>query len=98
MGSRDPAARRKRLRYDCGSGDCGTGEDQAHISLFAGDDSDLSGLGNFSSPRSGDGPAHDARLVAAMEVHGITAILTFDKSGFSRYPGIEVVHPEQVKG
>lgn len=41
-------------------------------------------------------PAHDARLVAAMRVHGLTAILTFDRTGFSRYPGIEVIHPEQV--
>jgi len=41
--------------------------------------------------------AHDARLVAAMQVHGLTAILTFDKAGFSRYPGIEVVHPDEVK-
>lgn len=41
-------------------------------------------------------PAHDARLVAAMHVHGLTAILTFDKSGFSRYPGIEVLHPADV--
>jgi predicted nucleic acid-binding protein len=41
-------------------------------------------------------PAHDARLVAAMQAHNLTAILTFDKTGFSRYPGIEVVHPEQV--
>ena len=41
-------------------------------------------------------PAHDARLVAAMQVHGITAILTFDKTGFARYPGIEVVHPADV--
>ena len=41
-------------------------------------------------------PAHDARLVAAMQAHGITAILTFDRSGFSRYPGIEVVHPADV--
>ena len=42
-------------------------------------------------------PAHDARLVAAMQVHGLTAVLTFDKTGFSRYPGIEVVQPEDVK-
>lgn len=42
-------------------------------------------------------PAHDARLVAAMQVHNLTAILTFDKTGFSRFPGIEVVHPDQVK-
>jgi predicted nucleic acid-binding protein len=42
-------------------------------------------------------PAHDARLVAAMQANGLTALLTFDKSGFSRCPGIEVVHPEQVE-
>jgi predicted nucleic acid-binding protein len=41
-------------------------------------------------------PSHDARLVAAMQVHGLTAILTFDKSGFSRFPVIEVVHPDEV--
>ena len=41
-------------------------------------------------------PAHDARLVAAMQVHGLTAILTFDRSGFSRFPAIEVVHPDEV--
>jgi predicted nucleic acid-binding protein len=41
-------------------------------------------------------PAHDARLVAAMQVHGLTAILTFDKSGFSRFPAIDVVHPNEV--
>jgi predicted nucleic acid-binding protein len=40
-------------------------------------------------------PAHDARLVAAMQAHGLTAILTFDRSGFSRYPGIQVVHPAE---
>jgi predicted nucleic acid-binding protein len=38
-------------------------------------------------------PAHDARLVAAMQVHRIASILTFDRTGFSRYAGIEVVHP-----
>jgi predicted nucleic acid-binding protein len=36
--------------------------------------------------------AHDARLVAAMQVHRLSAILTFDQ-GFLRYPGIEVVQP-----
>jgi predicted nucleic acid-binding protein len=41
-------------------------------------------------------PAHDARLVAAMHVHGVTSILTFDKTGFTRYAGIEVVHPAAV--
>jgi predicted nucleic acid-binding protein len=38
-------------------------------------------------------PAHDARLVAAMRVHGLTTILPFDRTGFSRYAGIEVLHP-----
>jgi predicted nucleic acid-binding protein len=28
-----------------------------------------------------------------MRVHGLAAILTFDSAGFSRYAGIEVVHP-----
>jgi len=41
-------------------------------------------------------PAHDARLVAALQVHGLTGILTFDRAGFSRYAGIEVVHPSEV--
>jgi predicted nucleic acid-binding protein len=29
----------------------------------------------------------------AMHVHGLTTILTFDRTGFSRYAGIEVLHP-----
>jgi predicted nucleic acid-binding protein len=40
--------------------------------------------------------SHDAHLVAAMQVHGLTAVLTFDKTGFSRFPGIEVIHPSEV--
>jgi predicted nucleic acid-binding protein len=43
-------------------------------------------------------PAHDARLVAAMQVHGLTSILTFDRTGFSRYAGIEGVHPADATG
>ncbi len=43
-------------------------------------------------------PAHDARLVAAMQAHGLTSILTFDRSGFSRYTDIEVIHPADVAG
>jgi predicted nucleic acid-binding protein len=42
-------------------------------------------------------PAHDARLVAAMQVHDLTSVLTFDRAGFSRYPGIEVVRPDEVR-
>jgi predicted nucleic acid-binding protein len=41
-------------------------------------------------------PSHDARLVAAMQVHGLTSVLTFDKSGFARFPDIEVVHPAEA--
>lgn len=39
---------------------------------------------------------HDARLVAAMIVHGIRNILTLDDSDFARYPEIVVVHPKDV--
>jgi|ERR1035438_1987533 predicted nucleic acid-binding protein len=36
---------------------------------------------------------HDARLVAAMQVHGVTRILTFNDKDFARYAEIEVVNP-----
>ncbi len=39
---------------------------------------------------------HDARLVAAMQVHGITHLLTLDQQDFARYPGITVVHPREL--
>jgi predicted nucleic acid-binding protein len=35
---------------------------------------------------------HDTRLVAAMNIHGIARILTFDTNDFLRY-GITVLHP-----
>ena len=41
-------------------------------------------------------PSHDARLVAAMQVPGLTAVLTFDTTGRARFPGIEVIHPAEV--
>ncbi len=37
--------------------------------------------------------AHDARLVAAMNVHGVSRILTFNGADFSRYSGITVIEP-----
>ncbi len=43
-------------------------------------------------------PSHDARLAAAVKVHGLKAILTSDKTCFSRFPGIEIVHPDEVEG
>jgi predicted nucleic acid-binding protein len=40
--------------------------------------------------------AHDARLVAAMNVHGLTHILTFNFADFQRYPTINAESPDQV--
>jgi len=40
--------------------------------------------------------AHDARLVAAMQRHGITHLLTFNTSDFARYPGITCIDPKTV--
>ncbi|HXD86033.1 MAG TPA: type II toxin-antitoxin system VapC family toxin [Urbifossiella sp.] len=37
--------------------------------------------------------AHDARLVAAMQVHGIASLLTFNSIDFLRYPTINVLEP-----
>ncbi len=39
---------------------------------------------------------HDAKLVAAMLVHGLTRILTFNISDFTRYMEIRAVHPTEV--
>jgi predicted nucleic acid-binding protein len=40
--------------------------------------------------------AHDARLVAAMQAHGIARVLTFDVKDFERYPNTQAIHPSQV--
>jgi predicted nucleic acid-binding protein len=40
--------------------------------------------------------AHDARLAAAMAVHGVTHILTFNTQDFARYPGITALDPATV--
>ncbi|MBI4467987.1 MAG: hypothetical protein HY650_01555 [Acidobacteria bacterium] len=39
---------------------------------------------------------YDARLVTAMTVHGITHILTFNTDDFTRYAGINVLHPANL--
>jgi len=39
---------------------------------------------------------HDARIVAVMNVHGITHVLTLNASDFSRYAGITCVAPDEV--
>jgi len=40
--------------------------------------------------------AHDARLVAAMKVHGLTHFLTFNAQDFRQYAGITSVTPADV--
>ena len=40
--------------------------------------------------------AHEARLVATMQEHGMTHILTFNTPDFVRYSGIFAVHPSSV--
>ena len=40
--------------------------------------------------------AHDARLVAAMAVHGFTHLLTFNTQDFARYPGVAALDPVLV--
>jgi predicted nucleic acid-binding protein len=40
--------------------------------------------------------AHDARLVAAMNVHGVNRILSFNFADFSRYPGIQFIDPARL--
>ncbi len=39
---------------------------------------------------------HDARIIAVMNVYGIGSLLTFNAPDFTRYPGIRVVHPNDV--
>ena len=39
---------------------------------------------------------HDARLVAAMMIHGVTHILTANAKDFQRYPDITVVAADQI--
>jgi predicted nucleic acid-binding protein len=40
--------------------------------------------------------AHDARLVAAMTVHGLTRLLTFNTADFARYAAVTAVDPAVV--
>jgi predicted nucleic acid-binding protein len=39
---------------------------------------------------------YDARIAAAMIVHGITHLLTFNGSDFKRYPEITVISPSEM--
>jgi predicted nucleic acid-binding protein len=39
--------------------------------------------------------AHDAHLVAVMEIYAVKDILTFNGADFRRFPGITVLDPSQ---
>jgi hypothetical protein len=39
---------------------------------------------------------HDARLVAAMRVHGVKHLLTLNVGDFGRYKGIVILDPSNV--
>ena len=39
---------------------------------------------------------HDARLAAAMYVHGVSHILTLNVADFSRFSGLTAVHPSNL--
>lgn len=41
--------------------------------------------------------SHDARLVAAMKVHGVTHVLTFNTDDFQRYEQIVTIHPSDLE-
>lgn len=40
---------------------------------------------------------HDTRIVAAMRIHGITHLITFNGDDFKRFSEITVVHPSEIK-
>lgn len=40
--------------------------------------------------------AHDAHIVAMMQVHSVASMLTFNDGDFKRYPGITVLNPADV--
>ena len=39
---------------------------------------------------------HDARIAAAMRVHGVARLLTYNPRDFNRYDGIAPVRPEEI--
>lgn len=40
--------------------------------------------------------AHDARLVAAMRVHNLTHLLTFNTGDFKRFTAITAINPQSI--
>jgi predicted nucleic acid-binding protein len=40
---------------------------------------------------------HDAHLAAALEVHGVNFLLTFNSADFKRFSGLRAFHPDEVQ-
>jgi hypothetical protein len=54
-------------------------------------------MGKACRKRSVSGKkVHDARLVATMNVHHVSRILTFNADDFSRYPGLTAIDPSNM--
>ncbi len=41
-------------------------------------------------------PSHDARLVAAMQTHGLTHLLTLNTDDFKRFSSVSALHPSSL--
>ena len=42
-------------------------------------------------------PTHDARIVAAMKIHGLKNIITFNTSDFKRFVDITAIDPTTIQ-
>lgn len=40
--------------------------------------------------------AHDARIVAALRIHALTHLLTFNVGDFARFPGLTILDPKVI--
>ena len=50
----------------------------------------------FSNPGALGRQVYDMRIVAAMQAHGLSHLLTLDVKDFTRYQSIVVVHPRDL--
>lgn len=66
--------------------------------LFPGDPGHLSRMGSACAKSCSIGKTFSTMCVwwPRCRCTGLTTILTFDTTGFSRFPGIEVIHPAAV--
>jgi len=59
-------------------------------------ESSLTGMNSWSENAVHGTRAHDTRLVAAMQRHGLTYLLTFNTADFSRFTAIHGLSPEDI--